>query len=121
MIAKKKTGYIERFLKKADKAIDEGIKRADEALEDAVEFGEMAVSQAKKASNELTKKALKEKEQIKLKGIKKINEGIAAAKKATSNSQEDLKMLEKLGKLRESGILTEKEFQTKKKKILDRI
>lgn len=30
-------------------------------------------------------------------------------------------MLEKLGKLRESGILTEKEFQTKKKKILDKI
>ncbi|AFS83005.1 SHOCT domain-containing protein [Candidatus Nitrosopumilus sediminis] len=121
MATKKKTGYIERFLKKADKAIDEGIKRADEALEDAVEFGEMAASQAKKASEELTKKALKEKEQIKLKGVKKINEGITAAKNATSKSEEDLITLEKLGKLRKAGVLTEKEFQEKKKKILSRI
>lgn len=121
MAAKKKTGYIERFLKKADKAIDDGIKRADEALEDAVEFGEMAASQAKKVSDELTKKALKEKEQIKSKGVKKINEGIAAAKKATSKIDEDLITLEKLGNLRKAGVLTEKEFQEKKKKILSRI
>lgn len=121
MAAKNKTGHIERFLKKADKAIDDGIKRADEALEDAVEFGEMAAAQAKKTSEELTKKALKEKEQIKSKGIKKINEGIAAAKKATGKTEEDLITLEKLGKLRKDGILTEKEFQEKKKKILSRI
>ena len=121
MATKKKTGYIERFLKKADKAIDDGIKRADEALEDAVEFGEMAASQAKKTSEELTKKALKEKEQIKSKGIKKINEGITAAKNAASNTDEDLRMLEKLGKLRKAGVLTEKEFQEKKRKILSRI
>jgi len=121
MAAKKKTGYIERFLKKADKAIDDGIKRADEALEDAVEFGEMASSQAKKVSDELTKKALKEKEQIKSKGVKKINAGIAAAKNATSKIDEDLMALEKLGNLRKAGVLTEKEFQEKKKKILSRI
>lgn len=121
MTTKKKGGYIERFLKKADKAIDEGIKRADEALEEAVEFGEMAASQAKKASDELTKKALKEKEIIKSKGIKKINEGTTAAKNVTSKADEDLVTLEKLGKLRKAGVLTEKEFQEKKKKILSRI
>ena len=31
---KKKKGHIEKFLKKADKAIDEGIKKADEILEE---------------------------------------------------------------------------------------
>ena len=121
MAAKKKTGYIERFLKKADKAIDEGIKKADEALEDAVEFGEMAASQAKKTSEELTKKAMKEKEQIKSKGVKKINEGISVAKNVTNKKEEDLATLEKLGKLRKAGVLTQKEFQEKKKKILSRI
>ncbi|QLH02665.1 hypothetical protein C5F47_03365 [Nitrosopumilus cobalaminigenes] len=121
MAGKKKAGYIERFLKKADKAIDEGIKKADEALEDAVEFGEMAASQAKKTSEELTKKALKEKEQIKSRGVKKINDGIAVAKNATSKKEEDLATLEKLGKLRKAGVITEKEFQEKKKKILARI
>jgi hypothetical protein len=39
----------------------------------------------------------------------------------TSNTQDDLEILKKLGKLRKSEIITEKEFQSKKKKILDRI
>jgi len=117
----KKGGYIDRFLKKADKAIDEGIKRADEVLEDAVEFGEMAASQAKKTSEELRKKANKEKEIIKSKGIKKINEGIITARMMSGKADEDLATLEKLGKLRKAGVLTEKEFQEKKKKILSRI
>ena len=117
----KKGGYIDRFLKKADKAIEEGIKRADEALEDAVEFGAMAAGQAKKTSEELRKKAIKEKESIQSKGIKKINEGISAAKELTTKAEQDLAALEKLGNLRKSGVLTEKEFQEKKKKILARV
>ncbi|EIJ65995.1 hypothetical protein BD31_I0122 [Candidatus Nitrosopumilus salaria BD31] len=121
MAKTKKGGYIDRFLKKADKAIEEGIKRADEALDDAVEFGEMAASQAKKTSDELTKKAIKEKEKIQAKGIKKINEGMATARMISGKADEDLVTLEKLGKLRKAGVLTEKEFQEKKKKILSRI
>ena len=39
----------------------------------------------------------------------------------SSNANEDLDTLKKLGKLRQSGVITEKEFQAKKKKILDRI
>lgn len=121
MAIKKKIGRIERFLKKADRAIDEGIKKADEALDDAVEFGGMAATQAKKTSNELRNKAIKEKKQITTKGIKKINESIAAVKQATHKTNEELTTLEKLGELRKAGILTEKEFQEKKKKILSRI
>ncbi len=120
-MATKKSGYIEKFLKRADKAIEEGIKKADEVLEDAVELGAIAATQAKKTSNELRKKAMKEKEIIKEKGIKKINEGILAAKQMTSKAEEDLNALEKLGNLRKQGIITEKEFQEKKKKILSRI
>jgi len=121
MGSKKKVGHIEKFLKKADKAIDEGIKKADEVLEDAVEFGEMAAGQAKKTSFELRRKAEKESEKLKKKGIAKLNEGIIAAKNRTSSVEDDLKTLERLGKLKKSGILTEKEFQEKKKKILARI
>ena len=39
----------------------------------------------------------------------------------TSNTHEDLETLKKLGKLRNSEVITEKEFQAKKKKILDKI
>ena len=121
MGSKKRVGHIEKFLKRADKAIDEGIKKADEILDDAVEFGEMATGQAKKTSNELRKRAKKEGEMLKKKGTEKINEGIVAAKSAATSAEEDLKTLEKLGKLKKSGVITEKEFQEKKKKILARI
>ena len=121
MATKKKGGYIDRFLKKADKAIEEGIKRADEALDDAVEFGTMTAKQASEASKQFRKQAKKEREEIQKKGVKKISEGISAAKGLTVNAEDDLELLEKLGKLRKSGVITEKEFQAKKKKILGRI
>jgi DNA-binding TFAR19-related protein (PDSD5 family) len=121
MATKKKTGFIEKFLKRADRAIDEGVKKADEILADAVEFGGMAAGQAKKTSFELRKKAETEGELLKKKGISRLNEGLLSAKGITSNVEQDLITLEKLGKLKKSGVITEKEFQEKKKKILARI
>ncbi len=121
MATKKEAGYIEKLLKKADKAIDDGIKKADKVLENAVEVGTIAAGQAKKTSTELKKRAKTEKDNIKARGIKSINEGISAAKKATTDTSQDLETLERLGELRKSGVITEKEFQTKKKKILERI
>lgn len=117
----KKSGYIDKFLKKADRAIQEGVKKADEALDEAVEFGSMTAKQAAKTSNALRNQAKKESESLQKRGIAKINKGISNAKKVTGNNQDDLEILEKLDKLRKAKIITEKEFQAKKKKILDRI
>jgi len=117
----KKGGYIEKLLKKADKALQEGVKKADEVLDNAVELGVMTAKQASKTSKELRNQAKREREVLQKRGIEKITKGITAAKNVTSNTQEDLEILKKLGKLRTNGIITEKEFQTKKKKILDRI
>ena len=121
MATSKKGGYIDKFLKRADKAIQDGIKKADEALEDAVEFGTMTAKQATKTSKEIRIQAKKERDTLQKKGIAKINEGILNAKKVASNTDDDLKTLERLGKLKKSGVITEREFQAKKKKILDRI
>jgi polyhydroxyalkanoate synthesis regulator phasin len=117
----KKGGYIDKFLKKADKAIQEGVRKADEALEEAVEFGTMTAKQAAKTSKELHSQAKKESETLQKRGIAKINEGISTAKKVTSNTHDDLEILEKLGRLRKTDVITEEEFKAKKKKILDRI
>ena len=117
----KKGGYIEKLLKKADKALQEGVKKADEVLDNAVEIGAMTAKQASKTSKEFRNQAKKERDSLHKKGIKKINAGISAAKNVTSNTKEDLEILKKLGKLRDNGVITEKEFQVKKKKILDRI
>ena len=117
----KKGGYIDKFLKKADKAIQEGVRKADEALEEAVEFGTMTAKQAAKTSKELRNQAKSERDALQKRGIAKINEGLTNVKNITSNTDDDLEILKKLGKLRKSDVITEKEFQAKKKKILDRI
>ena len=116
-----KKGHIEKLLKNADNAIQEGIKKAEEILNDAVEFGAMTAKQASKTSKELQNQAKKEKKLLEKRGIAKIVEGMTVAKNITSNTQDDLEILKKLGKLRKSEVITEKEFQSKKKKILDRI
>jgi len=132
MAKSNKGGYIEKFLKKADKALQEGVKKADKALQEgvkkadrvldnAVDIGVITAKQASKTSKELRNKAKNESEVLQKRGIKKLNEGILAAKNVTSNTDEDLETLKKLGKLRANGVITEKEFQAKKKKILDRI
>jgi polyhydroxyalkanoate synthesis regulator phasin len=87
-MAQKKGGYIDKFLKKADKAIQEGVKKADEALEEAVEFGSMTAKQASKTSKELRNQAKKEREELQKKGMKKITEGITTAKKVRSNTND---------------------------------
>lgn len=126
MAAKKsRPGYIEKFLKRADKAIDDavkdGIKRADEIVADAAEFGKIASKEAQRKSVEFKKHAKIEGERLKADGERKIKKSITKAKKLTSSDRNDLETLAKLGELRKAGILTEKEFQTKKKKILNRI
>ncbi len=126
MVSKKRRpGHIEKFLKRADKAIDdaveEGIKRADEIVGDAVEFGKIASKEAQKKSIELKKIAKVEGERLKAEGKRKINKSIIKAKKMTSSERNSLETLAKLGELRKAGILTEKEFQTEKKKILKRL
>lgn len=125
MAKQKKPGYIERFLKRADKAIDEavnqGIKRADEILDDAVEYGKIAASEAEKRSRELRKHAKIEAAKIKSRGEQEISKGISVARKITVSDKEDLETLAKLDELRKAGVITESEFQAKKKKILDRI
>ncbi len=116
-----KKGHIEKLLKNADNAIQEGIKKAEEILSDAVEFGTMTAKQASKTSKELQSQAKKEKKLLEKRGIARITEGMTVAKNITSNTHDDLEILKKLGKLRKSEVITEKEFQSKKKKILDRI
>ena len=69
------------------------------------------------------KKAPSTRQGIPKRGKKRRRSGISAAKKKTSfpTSKESLDLVEKLGELRERGILSEKEFQAKKKEILEKL
>ena len=50
-----------------------------------------------------------------------IQETVNAGKKLKTSKKENLEILEKLAKLKDAGIITAKEFQDKKKKILSNI
>ena len=55
------------------------------------------------------------------KGKESLDKGIASAKKATSSKIESLELIEKLGKLKDARLITEKEFQQQKKQFLQNI
>ena len=97
--------------KKKDRDIIEKLlKKADEAKKTGMELSKIAAEQAQIHGRRLKKE-----------GYKKIGDSLSAAKKFTSSRDENLRTLEKLAKLKKSGIITEKEFQEKKKQILSRI
>lgn len=114
-------GYIGKFLKKADSAVREGVKKADEVLDEAVEVGTISAKEAAKTGKKLGQQAQKENLKIQKRARKTLEAGIKSAKSVRSNPMQDLELLEKLGELKERGLITEREYQAKKKKLLDRI
>lgn len=52
---------------------------------------------------------------------KSISSGYNTARRLASTSERDVAVLEKLGDLRKKGVITQKEFEEKKKDILERI
>lgn len=115
-------GYIGKFLKKADEAVQEGVKKADAVLTEAVEVGAISAKEAAKTGRKLSQKALKEESKMQKKAEKVLNDRLKNLKGGRSRDpMRDLELVEKLGELKDKGMITEREFQSKKKKILDQI
>ena len=114
-------GYIGKFLKKADHAVHEGVKKADHVLADAVEVGTISAKEAAKTGKKLSAQALKENAKIQKKARKTLKDGLRSASSLRSDPMQDLALIEKLGELKDKGVITEREFQSKKKKILEQI
>lgn len=120
-MASETEGYIGKFLKKADQAVQEGVKKADKVLVDAVEVGSITAKEAAKTGKKLSQQAVKENDKIQKKARKALEGGIRSARGARRDPMKDLALIEKLGDLKEKGVITEREFQAKKRKILDLI
>ncbi len=90
--------------------VEKLFQKADEARRTGFELGKIAAEQAQTQGRRLTKE-----------GKKRFDESITAAKKLGSSGEESLKLLAELGKLKKAGLITEVEFQQKKKELLDRV
>ena len=82
-------------------------------------------SLAKKKSSELsklaTKKGAKVSKDLKKLTQQKVTKSVIAARKMTVSSKENIELIERLGKLRKIKLITNSEFEKKKKEILARI
>ncbi len=82
---------------------------------------EEIIQQARKKGFKISESLLKKGNVLQSKMIKSAKRGIKVSKNLKQSPEKNLVLLGKLGKLKKAGIITDKEFKEKKKKILKRI
>jgi len=113
-LAKKKTNKLSKMAKKHKIISDLTIKKSEEIIKQAKKKGyTLSGKIAKKSSSigSILKKNTKS----------GIQSGINAGQTLKTSKQSKLELIEKLAELQKADIITKKEFQEKKKKILSQI
>ena len=113
-LARKKTQEISKMAKKHTSVNDVTKQKSQEIIKQAKQKG---YSISEKISNKRHKISSKLKKTAKSKIQKTVNAG----KNLKTSKKENLELLENLARLKDAGIITAKEFQEKKKKILSKI
>ena len=113
-LAKKKTKELGSMAKKRKLVDDVTREKSEEVIKQAKKKG-YEISERLASKGSILSSKLKKKTQS---GIKS---GLKAKSRLQSSKLEDLDLLKKLGDLQKAGIITKKEFEEKKKKILSKI
>ena len=93
----------EEFLEKLLESVDDAKKRGQK-------IGKLAKIRGIKLSRQVSTQAKKT-----------VAKKITNAKRMIRSSEDNVQLIKKLGDLKKAGIITNKEFQIKKKQLLDRI
>jgi IMP dehydrogenase/GMP reductase len=84
-----------------------------------------SVDDAKKKGQKIGKMAkirgIKLSQRVKSRAKKTVSKKITKAKRMIRSSDGNVELIKKLGELKKAGIITNKEFQAKKKQLLDKI
>ena len=84
-----------------------------------------SVNDAKKKGQKIGKiakiRGVKLSQRVKSRAKKTVSKKITKAKRMIRSSDDSVELIKKLGELKKTGIITNKEFQTKKKQLLDKI
>jgi|TARA_B000000460_G_scaffold78340_1_gene54562 hypothetical protein len=84
-----------------------------------------SVNDAKKRGQKIGKiakiRGVKLSQRVKSRAKKTVSKKITKAKRMIRSSDDSVELIKKLGELKKTGIITNKEFQTKKKQLLDKI
>jgi len=117
----KKLKYQATLAKRKSSNLKSMAKRQRLVSDVTKQKSEEIISQARKKGYKISESLLEKGVILQSKMKSGAKKGIAASKNFKSSSTKNLELLEKLGELKKAGIITSKEFQAKKKKILNKI
>ena len=105
---------IKEFQRRFQPNDDEFVGKLLESIDEAKEKGQKIGKLAKIRGLNLGK-------QVKAEARKTVSKKITKAKRMIRSSDDNLELIKKLGELKKAGVISNKEFQTKKKQLLDKI
>ena len=102
--------FQRRFQPNDDEFVDKLLESIGEAKEKGQKIGKLAKI-----------RGLKLGKQVKAEARKTVSKKITKAKRMIRSSDDNLELIKKLGELKKAGVINNKEFQAKKKQLLDKI
>ena len=102
--------FQRRFKPKDAEFLDKLLEPVDDAKKKGQKIGKLAKIRGVKLS-----------QRVKLRAKKTVSKKITKAKRMIRSSNDNVELIKKLGELKKTGIITNKEFQAKKKQLLDKI
>ena len=102
--------FQRRFKPKDAEFLDKLLESVDDAKRKGQKIGKMAKIRGIKLS-----------QRVKSRAKKTVSKKITKAKRMIRSSDDNVELIKKLGELKKAGIITNKEFQAKKKQLLDKI
>ena len=102
--------FQRRFQPNDDEFVDKLLESIDEAKEKGQKIGKLAKI-----------RGLKLVKLFKSEARKTVSKKITKAKRMIRSSDDNLELIKKLGELKKAGVINNKEFQAKKKQLLDKI
>ena len=105
---------IKEFQRRFKPNDEEFLEKLLGSVDDAKKKGQKIGKLAKVRGLQLSKR-------VKARAKKTVSKKITKAKRIIRSSDDNVELLKKLGELKKAGIITNKEFQTKKKQLLDKI
>ena len=105
---------IKEFQRRFQPNDDEFVDKLLESIGEAKEKGQKIGKLAKIRGIKLSKK-------VKAEAKKTVSKKITKAKRMIRSSDDNLELIKKLGELKKAGVISNKEFQVKKKQLLDKI
>ena len=102
--------FQRRFKPNDEEFVEKLLESVDEAKKKGQKIGRLAKIRGLKLSK-----------QIKARAKKTVSKKITKAKRMIRSSEDNVELIRKLGELKKAGIISNKEFQVKKKQLLDKI